>query len=31
VNLQKAHEMGWDRQWAQRKTVADMLAQSQHH
>jgi hypothetical protein len=27
VNLDKAREMGWDRQWAQRKAVTDMLAQ----
>jgi hypothetical protein len=27
VNLDKAKEMGWDRQWAQRKAVMDMLAQ----
>jgi hypothetical protein len=26
VNLEKAHEMGWDRHWAQRKAVADVLA-----
>ncbi|HEY0556730.1 MAG TPA: hypothetical protein VGG20_20910 [Thermoanaerobaculia bacterium] len=30
VNLDKAKELGWDRQWAQRKAVMDMLAQ-QHH
>jgi hypothetical protein len=26
VNLEKAHEMGWDRQWAERKAVAEILA-----
>jgi hypothetical protein len=31
VNLDKAREMGWDVKWAQRKAVADMLAQSPQH
>jgi uncharacterized membrane protein len=31
VNLDKAREMGWDRQWAQKKAVQDMLALAQQH
>lgn len=31
VNLDKAREMGWDVKWAQRKAVADMMAQSAQH
>jgi hypothetical protein len=27
VNMDKAKELGWDRQWAQRKAVMDMLAE----
>ncbi|HEX4961244.1 MAG TPA: hypothetical protein VF173_10435 [Thermoanaerobaculia bacterium] len=31
VNLDKAREMGWDRQWAQRKAVEDVLALAAQH
>jgi hypothetical protein len=31
VNLDKAREMGWDLQWAQRQTSSDLLAHLQQH